>query len=53
MLCVQVWTIDNRRQVYVRTGITDTMPIGTEWKHVPGNNALIVSVFLKKINLIK
>ncbi|XP_060077875.1 tectonin beta-propeller repeat-containing protein 2-like [Ylistrum balloti] len=34
-----VWAIDNRRQVYTRTGITDRMPIGTNWVHVPGTLA--------------
>ncbi|XP_071079116.1 tectonin beta-propeller repeat-containing protein 2-like [Haliotis cracherodii] len=31
-----VWAIDNRRLGYVRQGITDRMPIGREWVHVPG-----------------
>ncbi|CAG2193665.1 TECPR2 [Mytilus edulis] len=34
-----VWAIDNRRQTYVRIGITDDMPIGTEWIHIPGIQA--------------
>ena len=32
----QVWAIDNRRQVYVRSKITVHMPIGRQWVHVPG-----------------
>ena len=32
----QVWAVDNRRLTYVRVGITDAMPIGREWVHVPG-----------------
>ncbi|CAC5385613.1 TECPR2 [Mytilus coruscus] len=34
-----VWAIDNRRQTYVRIGITDDMPIGTAWIHIPGIQA--------------
>ncbi|KAL5007962.1 hypothetical protein ScPMuIL_013543 [Solemya velum] len=34
-----VWAIDNRRHVFVRDGVTDTMPIGTKWMHVPGTPA--------------
>ena len=54
----QVWAIDNRRLAYVRVGITDNMPIGKEWIHVPGNNIsfsqckqiikLLLITFLKK-----
>ncbi|KAJ8308825.1 hypothetical protein KUTeg_013699 [Tegillarca granosa] len=39
-----VWALDNRRQVYARIGITDTMPIGTEWIHVPGTPATQLTV---------
>lgn len=35
-VALQVWAIDNRRQVYTRKGVTDDMPIGEEWVHVPG-----------------
>ncbi|XP_021379917.1 tectonin beta-propeller repeat-containing protein 2-like isoform X1 [Mizuhopecten yessoensis] len=39
-----VWAIDNRRQVYTRTGITDRMPIGTSWVHVPGTLAQQITI---------
>lgn len=39
-----VWAIDNRRQVYTRTGITERMPIGTNWVHVPGTLAHQITI---------
>ncbi|XP_078316066.1 tectonin beta-propeller repeat-containing protein 2-like isoform X2 [Crassostrea virginica] len=39
-----VWAIDNRRQVYTRKGVTDDMPIGEEWVHVPGTLATQLTV---------
>ncbi|KAL4238724.1 Propeller [Mactra antiquata] len=36
----KVWAIDNRRQVYVRSGITQNMPIGRKWIHVSGSPAM-------------
>ncbi|XP_060581801.1 tectonin beta-propeller repeat-containing protein 2-like [Ruditapes philippinarum] len=36
----KVWAIDNRRQVYVRDGITQEMPIGRKWIHVSGSPAM-------------
>ncbi|XP_053393854.1 tectonin beta-propeller repeat-containing protein 2-like isoform X2 [Mercenaria mercenaria] len=36
----KVWAIDNRRQVYVRQGITQEMPIGRKWIHVSGSPAM-------------
>lgn len=35
-----VWAVDNRRLTYVRVGITEEMPIGREWVHVPGIQAM-------------
>ncbi|XP_041353427.1 tectonin beta-propeller repeat-containing protein 2-like [Gigantopelta aegis] len=35
-----VWAIDNRRLAYVRIGITDNMPIGSEWIHIPGTQIM-------------
>ncbi|CAL1547450.1 unnamed protein product [Lymnaea stagnalis] len=35
-----VWSIDNRRLTYIRAGITEQMPIGQEWVHVPGIQAM-------------
>ncbi|XP_010891212.4 tectonin beta-propeller repeat-containing protein 2 isoform X2 [Esox lucius] len=41
-----LWAIDNRGNVHVRTGITDEMPVGTDWEHIPGLQAsqLVLSV---------
>ncbi|CAI9607109.1 unnamed protein product, partial [Staurois parvus] len=41
-----LWTLDNKCNVYVRMGITDEMPVGIDWEHVPGLQAcqLVVSV---------
>lgn len=32
----QVWCIDSRKSVYVRTDVSPTMPIGKAWIQVPG-----------------
>ncbi|KAK3093129.1 hypothetical protein FSP39_011469 [Pinctada imbricata] len=34
-----VWAVDNRKQVYMRLGITEEMPIGENWIHIPGTPA--------------
>ncbi|XP_077095870.1 tectonin beta-propeller repeat-containing protein 2 [Siphateles boraxobius] len=41
-----LWALDNRGNVHVRTGITEEMPVGTAWEHVPGLQAsqLVVSM---------
>ncbi|CAI5694967.1 tectonin beta-propeller repeat-containing protein 2 isoform X2 [Oreochromis niloticus] len=31
-----LWALDNRGSVFVRTGLSDEMPVGTEWELVPG-----------------
>ncbi|XP_068194967.1 tectonin beta-propeller repeat-containing protein 2 [Antennarius striatus] len=31
-----LWAVDNRGTVFVRTGLTDEMPVGTDWELVPG-----------------
>uniref|UniRef100_UPI003AAE588F tectonin beta-propeller repeat-containing protein 2 n=1 Tax=Centroberyx gerrardi TaxID=166262 RepID=UPI003AAE588F len=31
-----LWAIDNRGSVFVRTGLSDEMPVGTDWELVPG-----------------
>lgn len=31
-----LWAIDNKWNVHVRTGITEEMPVGTNWDQVPG-----------------
>lgn len=35
-----LWAVDNRGAVFVRTGLSEEMPVGTEWEHVPGNTHL-------------
>uniref|UniRef100_A0A8C3DG89 Tectonin beta-propeller repeat containing 2 n=1 Tax=Corvus moneduloides TaxID=1196302 RepID=A0A8C3DG89_CORMO len=34
-----LWAIDSKWNVHVRVGITDEMPVGTDWEHVPGLQA--------------
>lgn len=34
-----LWALDSRWNVHVRTGITEEMPVGTDWEHVPGLQA--------------
>ena len=53
-----VWALDNKRNVYVRKGICENMPIGTEWDQVEGkhrkhaNKALYASPnFLMPLNI--
>ncbi|XP_044021552.1 tectonin beta-propeller repeat-containing protein 2 [Siniperca chuatsi] len=31
-----LWALDNRGSVFVRTGLSDEMPVGTDWELVPG-----------------
>ncbi|XP_048830878.1 tectonin beta-propeller repeat-containing protein 2 [Brienomyrus brachyistius] len=41
-----LWALDSRGNVHVRTGITEEMPVGTHWEHIPGLQAshLVLSV---------
>ncbi|XP_037359944.1 tectonin beta-propeller repeat-containing protein 2 isoform X2 [Talpa occidentalis] len=34
-----LWALDSRWGVHVRTGVTEEMPVGTAWEHVPGLQA--------------
>ncbi|XP_038599220.1 tectonin beta-propeller repeat-containing protein 2 [Tachyglossus aculeatus] len=34
-----LWAIDSKWNVHVRIGITEEMPVGTDWEHVPGLQA--------------
>lgn len=34
-----LWALDSRWNVHVRTGVTEEMPVGTDWEHVPGRNS--------------
>lgn len=31
-----LWAVDNRGSVFVRTGLSEEMPVGTDWEMVPG-----------------
>ena len=33
-----LWALDSRWNVHVRAGITEEMPVGTDWEHVPGRD---------------
>ncbi|XP_069772557.1 tectonin beta-propeller repeat-containing protein 2 [Narcine bancroftii] len=39
-----LWAIDNHGNVHVRIGITEAMPVGTHWEHVPGLQASQLTV---------
>lgn len=39
-----LWALDSRWNVHVRTGITEEMPVGTDWEHVPGRNTLTATL---------
>uniref|UniRef100_S4RMZ4 Tectonin beta-propeller repeat containing 2 n=1 Tax=Petromyzon marinus TaxID=7757 RepID=S4RMZ4_PETMA len=39
-----VWAMDARGNVFVRVGISHTMPIGCSWEHVPGLNATALAL---------
>lgn len=34
-----LWALDSRWNVHVRVGVTEEMPVGTDWEHVPGLQA--------------
>ncbi|KAM5337362.1 tectonin beta-propeller repeat-containing protein 2 isoform 3-T3 [Glossophaga mutica] len=34
-----LWALDSRHNVHVRLGVTEEMPVGTDWEHVPGLQA--------------
>ncbi|XP_066134293.1 tectonin beta-propeller repeat-containing protein 2 isoform X1 [Saccopteryx bilineata] len=34
-----LWALDSRCNVHVRIGVTEEMPVGTDWEHVPGLQA--------------
>lgn len=33
-----LWALDNRGSVFVRTGLSEEMPVGTDWELVPGTH---------------
>ncbi|XP_059376471.1 tectonin beta-propeller repeat-containing protein 2 [Carassius carassius] len=34
-----LWALDNRGNVHVRVGLSEEMPVGTAWEHIPGLQA--------------
>ncbi|KAM3919107.1 tectonin beta-propeller repeat-containing protein 2 isoform 1-T2 [Leptodactylus fuscus] len=44
-----LWTLDNKCNVYVRIGITEEMPIGVDWEHVPGLQACQLAVSARTV----
>uniref|UniRef100_A0A4W3IYN7 Tectonin beta-propeller repeat containing 2 n=1 Tax=Callorhinchus milii TaxID=7868 RepID=A0A4W3IYN7_CALMI len=44
-----LWAIDNRGNVHVRIGITEAMPVGTDWEHVPGLQASQLAVSTRTV----
>ncbi|XP_063295881.1 tectonin beta-propeller repeat-containing protein 2 [Pelobates fuscus] len=44
-----LWTIDNKYNVYVRIGITEEMPVGIDWEHVPGLQACQLAVSTRTV----
>ncbi|XP_004917231.1 tectonin beta-propeller repeat-containing protein 2 isoform X2 [Xenopus tropicalis] len=44
-----LWTLDNRCNVYVRVGITEEMPVGVDWEHVPGLQACQLAVSMRTV----
>lgn len=41
-----LWALDNRGSVFVRTGLSDEMPVGTDWELVPGTHLSHLCTFL-------
>ncbi|XP_068803185.1 tectonin beta-propeller repeat-containing protein 2 isoform X4 [Struthio camelus] len=44
-----LWAIDSKWNVHVRIGITDEMPVGTDWEHVPGLQACQLAVSTRTV----
>lgn len=47
-----LWALDNRGTVFVRTGLSEEMPVGTGWEMVPGrllSSGLPVTVRLSAV----
>ncbi|KAK9409424.1 tectonin beta-propeller repeat-containing protein 2 [Crotalus adamanteus] len=44
-----LWAIDNKWNVHVRTGITEEMPVGTNWDQVPGLQASELVISMKTV----
>nr|XP_056707744.1 tectonin beta-propeller repeat-containing protein 2 [Euleptes europaea] len=44
-----LWAIDSKGNVHVRTGITEEMPVGTDWEHVPGLQACQLAISTRTV----
>ncbi|XP_042669261.1 tectonin beta-propeller repeat-containing protein 2 [Centrocercus urophasianus] len=44
-----LWAIDSKWNVHVRVGITEEMPVGTDWEHVPGLQACELAVSTRTV----
>ncbi|XP_076979702.1 tectonin beta-propeller repeat-containing protein 2 isoform X3 [Tamandua tetradactyla] len=44
-----LWAIDSKWNVHVRAGITEEMPVGTSWEHVPGLQACQVALSTRTV----
>nr|XP_003408907.1 tectonin beta-propeller repeat-containing protein 2 isoform X1 [Loxodonta africana] len=44
-----LWAIDSKWNVHVRTGITEEMPVGTDWEHVPGLQACQLALSVRTV----
>lgn len=41
-----LWALDSRCNAHVRIGITEEMPVGTAWEHIPGTTPLYFFSFI-------
>ncbi|XP_077179849.1 tectonin beta-propeller repeat-containing protein 2 [Paroedura picta] len=44
-----LWAIDSRWNVHVRTGITEEMPVGLDWEHIPGLQACQLAISTRTV----
>ncbi|XP_054827106.1 tectonin beta-propeller repeat-containing protein 2 [Eublepharis macularius] len=44
-----LWAIDTKWNVHVRIGITEEMPVGTDWEHVPGLQACQLAISTRTV----
>ncbi|XP_026509960.1 tectonin beta-propeller repeat-containing protein 2 [Terrapene carolina triunguis] len=44
-----LWAIDSKWNVHVRIGITEEMPVGTDWEHVPGLQACQLAISTRTV----
>ncbi|XP_028822585.1 tectonin beta-propeller repeat-containing protein 2 [Denticeps clupeoides] len=44
-----LWGLDSRANVHVRVGITEEMPVGTDWEHIPGLQASQLALSMRTV----